>query len=123
MFRTDGTVDTLAQIEAPDAGQAGRLTSYDMCKTAGRGMVMTNVRVLEKQGGKSRDWTADIDKCPPSRAQRSRECDGQSRGRRGIRASCLVLTATRPSQRCQCQPQQGGRTRFGYVVRILDARK
>jgi cyclic pyranopterin phosphate synthase len=34
-----------------------------MCKAADRGMVMTNVRdvrVLEKHGGKSGDWTADI---------------------------------------------------------------
>jgi cyclic pyranopterin phosphate synthase len=25
-----------------------------------RGMVMTNVRVLEKHGGKSGDWTAEV---------------------------------------------------------------
>jgi cyclic pyranopterin phosphate synthase len=33
-----------------------------MCKAADRGMVMTDVRVLEKHGGKSGDWTADIHK-------------------------------------------------------------
>ncbi len=31
---------------------------YDMCKAVDRGMVMTDVRVLEKHGGKSGDWTA-----------------------------------------------------------------
>jgi cyclic pyranopterin phosphate synthase len=31
-----------------------------MCKTVDRGMVMTNVRVLEKHGGKSGDWTAPV---------------------------------------------------------------
>jgi cyclic pyranopterin phosphate synthase len=30
-------------------------------KAADRGMVMTNIRVLEKHGGKSGDGTADID--------------------------------------------------------------
>ena len=29
-----------------------------MCKAADRGMVIANVRVLEKQGGKSGEWRA-----------------------------------------------------------------
>lgn len=33
---------------------------YDMCKAADRGMVITNVRVLEKQGGKSGEWRAEV---------------------------------------------------------------
>ena len=33
---------------------------YDMCKAVDRGMVMTNVRVLEKHGGKSGDWHAEV---------------------------------------------------------------
>ena len=45
-------------MEALTAVQVGLLTIYDMCKAADRGMVMTNVRVLEKHGGKSGDWTA-----------------------------------------------------------------
>jgi cyclic pyranopterin monophosphate synthase len=32
---------------------------YDMCKAADRGMVISNVRVLEKQGGKSGEWRAE----------------------------------------------------------------
>ena len=37
----------------------GLLTIYDMCKAADRGMVIENLRLLEKQGGKSGHWTAD----------------------------------------------------------------
>jgi len=33
-------------------------TVYDMCKAADRGMVMGEIRVLEKHGGKSGDWVA-----------------------------------------------------------------
>jgi cyclic pyranopterin phosphate synthase len=51
---------TGVEMEALTAVQVGLLTIYDMCKAADRGMVMTNVRVLEKHGGKSGDWTAVI---------------------------------------------------------------
>ena len=44
------------------AVQIGLLTIYDMCKAVDRGMVMDGIRVLEKQGGKSGDWTAEMDK-------------------------------------------------------------
>jgi cyclic pyranopterin phosphate synthase len=53
---------TGVEMEALTAVQVGLLTIYDMCKAADRGMVMTNVRVLEKHGGKSGDWTAEPDK-------------------------------------------------------------
>jgi cyclic pyranopterin phosphate synthase len=53
---------TWIEIEALTAVQVGLLTIYDMCKAADRGMVMTDVRVLEKHGGKSGDWAADIDR-------------------------------------------------------------
>ncbi len=49
---------TGVEMEALTAVQIGLLTIYDMCKAVDRGMVMTNVRVLEKHGGKSGDWTA-----------------------------------------------------------------
>jgi cyclic pyranopterin phosphate synthase len=49
---------TGVEMEALTAVQVGLLTIYDMCKAVDRGMVMTNVRVLEKHGGKSGDWTA-----------------------------------------------------------------
>lgn len=51
---------TGVEMEALTAVQVGLLTVYDMCKAVDRGMVMTDVRVLEKHGGKSGDWTAAI---------------------------------------------------------------
>ena len=51
---------TGVEMEALTAVQVGLLTMYDMCKAADRGRVMTNVRVLEKHGGKSGDWTAEL---------------------------------------------------------------
>jgi cyclic pyranopterin phosphate synthase len=51
---------TGVEMEALTAVQVGLLTIYDMCKAADRGMVMTDVRVLEKHGGKSGDWTAEL---------------------------------------------------------------
>lgn len=52
---------TGVEMEALTSVQVGLLTIYDMCKAADRGMVMTNIRVLEKHGGKSGDWTATLD--------------------------------------------------------------
>lgn len=51
---------TGVEMEALTAVQVGLLTIYDMCKAVDRGMVITNVRVLEKQGGKSGAWTAEV---------------------------------------------------------------
>ena len=49
---------TGVEMEALTAVQIGLLTVYDMCKAADRGMVIGEVRVLEKHGGKSGDWVA-----------------------------------------------------------------
>ena len=49
---------TGVEMEALTAVQIGLLTIYDMCKATDRGMVMGDVRVLEKHGGKSGDWVA-----------------------------------------------------------------
>ena len=49
---------TGVEMEALTAVQVGLLTIYDMCKAADRGMEMTGVRLLEKQGGKSGHWVA-----------------------------------------------------------------
>jgi cyclic pyranopterin phosphate synthase len=49
---------TGVEMEALTAVQIGLLTIYDMCKAADRGMVMSEIRVLEKHGGKSGDWVA-----------------------------------------------------------------
>ncbi len=47
---------TGVEMEALTAVQATLLTIYDMCKAVDRGMVMQNVRLLEKSGGKSGHW-------------------------------------------------------------------
>lgn len=56
------TVETVGptgvEMEALTAVQVALLTVYDMCKAVDRGMVMTDVRVLEKHGGKSGSWVA-----------------------------------------------------------------
>ena len=49
---------TGVEMEALAAVQIGLLTIYDMCKAVDRGMVMGDVRLLEKRGGKSGDWVA-----------------------------------------------------------------
>ena len=49
---------TGVEMEALTAVQVALLTIYDMCKAVDRGMVMTDVRLLEKQGGKSGHWAA-----------------------------------------------------------------
>jgi cyclic pyranopterin monophosphate synthase len=50
---------TGVEMEALCAVQVGLLTIYDMCKAADRGMVIGDVRVLAKRGGKSGDWVAE----------------------------------------------------------------
>lgn len=49
---------TGVEMEALTAVQIGLLTIYDMCKAVDRGMVMGDIRVLEKHGGKSGDWVS-----------------------------------------------------------------
>ncbi|GGI54147.1 cyclic pyranopterin monophosphate synthase MoaC [Oxalicibacterium solurbis] len=49
---------TGVEMEALTAVQIGLLTIYDMCKAVDRGMVMSEIRVKEKHGGKSGDWSA-----------------------------------------------------------------
>ena len=49
---------TGVEMEALTAVQVGLLTVYDMCKAVDRGMVMSDIRVMEKHGGKSGDWSA-----------------------------------------------------------------
>ena len=49
---------TGVEMEALMAVQLGLLTIYDMCKAVDRGMVIGEVRVLEKHGGASGSWIA-----------------------------------------------------------------
>jgi cyclic pyranopterin monophosphate synthase len=52
------TGPTGVEMEALTAIQIALLTIYDMCKAVDRGMVITGVRLLEKQGGKSGSYVA-----------------------------------------------------------------
>ena len=47
------TGPTGVEMEALTAVQIALLTIYDMCKAVDRGMTITDVKVLEKHGGKS----------------------------------------------------------------------
>jgi cyclic pyranopterin phosphate synthase len=49
---------TGVEMEALTAVQVALLTIYDMCKAVDRGMVMGDIKLLEKSGGKSGDWKA-----------------------------------------------------------------
>jgi cyclic pyranopterin phosphate synthase len=54
---TDGK--TGVEMEALTAVQVTLLTIYDMCKAVDRGMVISNIQLLEKSGGKSGAWKRD----------------------------------------------------------------
>jgi cyclic pyranopterin phosphate synthase len=47
---------TGVEMEALTAVQIALLTIYDMCKAVDRGMVMQDIGLLEKSGGKSGTW-------------------------------------------------------------------
>ena len=47
---------TGVEMEALTGVQVGLLTIYDMCKAVDRGMVIEQVRLQEKRGGKSGIW-------------------------------------------------------------------
>jgi cyclic pyranopterin phosphate synthase len=47
------------EMEALAAVSAAALTIYDMCKAIDRGMVISEVRLDEKRGGKSGAWKRD----------------------------------------------------------------
>jgi len=50
------TGQTGVEMEALTAVNVGLLTIYDMCKAVDRGMTMSEIKLLEKQGGKSGHW-------------------------------------------------------------------
>ncbi|HMG20949.1 MAG TPA: cyclic pyranopterin monophosphate synthase MoaC [Kofleriaceae bacterium] len=47
------------EMEALAAVSAAALTIYDMCKAIDRGMVISEIRLDEKRGGKSGTWTRE----------------------------------------------------------------
>lgn len=56
---TDGK--TGIEMEALTAVALAGLTIYDMCKAVDRGMVVSDVRLLRKEGGKSGTWIREED--------------------------------------------------------------
>lgn len=52
------TGKTGVEMEALTGVSVGLLTIYDMCKAVDRGMRISDVRLLEKKGGRSGHWQA-----------------------------------------------------------------
>jgi cyclic pyranopterin monophosphate synthase len=52
------TGQTGVEMEALTAVSVGLLTIYDMCKAVDRGMMISDIKLIEKHGGKSGDWVA-----------------------------------------------------------------
>ena len=50
---------TGVEMEALTAASVAALTIYDMCKAVDKGMTISQVRLLEKSGGKSGDWSRE----------------------------------------------------------------
>jgi len=57
--RASLTGKTGVEMEAMTAAAIALLTIYDMAKALDKGMVVEEVRLLEKTGGKSGDWRAE----------------------------------------------------------------
>ena len=59
---------TGVEMEALTAASVAALTVYDMCKAIDRGMEITDVRLLLKEGGRSGTWrrTEEGGEAPPS---------------------------------------------------------
>lgn len=53
VVRTKCTYKTGVEMEALTGASVAALTIYDMCKAIDRGMVIEEIRLLEKHGGKS----------------------------------------------------------------------
>ena len=56
---TETRGQTGVEMEALTAAQITLLTIYDMCKAVDRGMVIGDIRLIEKSGGKSGHWQAE----------------------------------------------------------------
>lgn len=50
---------TGVEMEALTAASVAALTVYDMCKAVDKGMIISDLRLLEKTGGKSGDWRTE----------------------------------------------------------------
>lgn len=60
-LRVEARAQTVAQtgveMEAMVASSIAALTIYDMCKALDKGVTIEEVRLIEKRGGKSGDWS------------------------------------------------------------------
>lgn len=50
---------TGVEMEALTAASVAALTVYDMCKAVDKSMVISDIKLLEKSGGKSGNWRID----------------------------------------------------------------
>ena len=76
------TAQTGVEMEAMTAASIAALTVYDMVKSADRFVTVTNVRLLEKSGGKSGTWKRPA----PGEAKADAEAKpGKVKGRGGTR--------------------------------------
>ncbi len=57
--RTSG--QTGVEMEALTAASVAALTIYDMCKSMDKGIVIEDLKLLQKSGGKSGDWSHQSD--------------------------------------------------------------
>jgi cyclic pyranopterin phosphate synthase len=60
LARAECVGKTGVEMEALTAASVAALTVYDMAKALDRGMVISDVKLLSKRGGKSGDWAAGI---------------------------------------------------------------
>ena len=56
-FEFENLVDTGVEMEAMVAASTAALTVYDMLKAVEKRIEITDLRLLEKSGGKSGEWT------------------------------------------------------------------
>ncbi|WP_432471174.1 cyclic pyranopterin monophosphate synthase MoaC [Amphritea sp. HPY] len=50
---------TGVEMEALTAASVAGLTIYDMCKAVDKGMIISDIKLLEKKGGKSGHWKVE----------------------------------------------------------------
>jgi cyclic pyranopterin phosphate synthase len=84
------TAQTGVEMEAMTAASIAALTVYDMVKSADRFVTVTNVRLLEKSGGKSGHWKR------PAPGERKAEADAKASPGKGRGAARLARRARVP---------------------------
>jgi cyclic pyranopterin monophosphate synthase len=58
------TFGTGVEMEALTATSVALLTVYDMAKASDRAMMISDIRLLRKSGGRSGDWQSDTSRTP-----------------------------------------------------------